>query len=337
MNLTDRMGAFEQLGIRLAQLTHEELNELSDGAKSLNPWFTNAMVQLSLQGVSQLVDSVALKNWLSAYKIPNNAPKKIGITMAGNIPLVGFHDLLCVLITGNIAVTKLSSQDHFLMSYIIREVIKIDNRLESQIVISERLNHIDALIATGSDNTARYFEYYFRSVPHVIRKNRSSCAVIMGEESPEEIIKLGVDIFSYFGLGCRNVSKIFLPEGYDIKYLLDSLQSYNDVINHNKYVNNYDYRKSILLVNRQAHFDNGFVLLVENTSVVSPVAVLHLEYFNSLEDLDRKIAAQKDKIQCLVSAQGWYKESIPFGKAQLPEPWDYADQIDTIRFLISID
>jgi hypothetical protein len=336
MNLTNRITAFEQLGMRLNQLTNEELNELSDRAKSLNPWFTDEMVRLSLKGVSQLLDSVALKKWLSAYKITDSTSKKIGITMAGNIPLVGFHDLLCVLLTGNIAVIKLSSQDHFLMSYLIQEIIKIDSRFESQLVISERLNHIDALIATGSDNTARYFEYYFRTVPHVIRKNRSSCAVIMGEESPDEIVKLGIDIFSYFGLGCRNVSKIFLPEGYDIKHLLDPLQSYSDVINHNKYVNNYDYRKSILLVNRQAHFDNGFVLLVENTSVVSPIAVLHFEYYTSLEDLDTKISEQKDKIQCVVSAQGWYKESIEFGKAQLPDPWDYADQLDTIKFLLSI-
>jgi hypothetical protein len=336
MNLIDRIKAFDQLGNHLRELSDEQRAELCYEAKSLNAWFNDASIEQSLRGIAYLLEPVTLKKWLERYKIVEATPKKIGIAMAGNIPMVGFHDLLCVLITGNSAVAKLSSQDYFLMSYVINQLIKLESRFENQLNVAERLNHVDAIIATGSDNTARYFEYYFRNIPHVIRKNRSSCAIIMGEESPEEIVKLGIDIFSYFGLGCRNVSKIYLPQGYDIKCLLEPLQRYSGVINHNKYVNNYDYRKSILLVNRQPHFDNGFILLVENTSVVSPVAVLHIEYYASLEDLNTRIDSQKEKIQCIVSAQAWYKESVPFGKAQLPEPWDYADQLDTIQFLLAI-
>ncbi len=336
MELSDRIKAFERLGDQLMGLSRSDRDGLALGAKSENAWFTDESILRAVSGVAFMLEPESLKKWLGAYAIVNTHPKKVGVAMAGNIPLVGFHDLLCIVLSGHIAVVKLSSQDRYLMQQIIQWLYEIDPRLRERIFIEERLNHVDAIIATGSDNTARYFEYYFRNIPRIIRKNRSSCAVITGEESAEEINKLGTDIFSYFGLGCRNVSKIFLPEGYEIKNLMEPIESFQPIIHHNKYVNNYDYRKSIFLVNRQPHFDNGFLLMIENPSVVSPIAVVHFEYYSSLKDLDEKIAAQKEKIQCVVSAQGWYKGSVAFGKAQLPDPWDYADQADTLQFLLSI-
>jgi len=336
MELSDRIKAFERLGAQLKGLPPSDREALALGAKSQNAWFTDESVFQALSGIALMLEPTSLKKWLGSYAIINSQPKKVGVAMAGNIPLVGFHDLLCIILSGHIALVKLSSQDQYLMRQIIQWLYEIDPRLHERILIEERLNHVDAIIATGSDNTARYFEYYFRNIPRIIRKNRSSCAVIMGEESAEEINKLGTDIFSYFGLGCRNVSKIFLPEGYDIKNLMEPIESFQPIIRHNKYVNNYDYRKSIFLVNREPHFDNGFLLVIENPSVVSPIAVVHIEYYSTLKDLDDKIAAQKEKIQCVVSAQGWYKGSIAFGKAQLPDPWDYADQVDTLQFLLSI-
>ncbi len=336
MELSDRIKAFERLGTQLKGLSPSDREVLAMGAKSENAWFTDESVRQAVSGIAFMLEPTALKQWLGSYAIVNSQPKKVGVAMAGNIPLVGFHDLLCIVLSGHIAVVKLSSQDQYLMRQIIQWLYEIDPKLRERIKIEERLNHVDAIIATGSDNTARYFEYYFRNIPRIIRKNRSSCAVIMGEESPEEISKLGIDIFSYFGLGCRNVSKIYLPEGYEINNLMEPIESFQSIIHHNKYVNNYDYRKSIFLVNRQPHYDNGFLLLIENSSVVSPISVVHFEYYATLQDLDEKIAAQKEKIQCVVSAQGWYKGSVPFGKAQLPDPWDYADQVDTMQFLLSI-
>lgn len=336
MELGDRLKAFERLGAQFKNLATTDRAALALGAKSENAWFTDESVFKAISGIAFMLEPASLKQWLGSYAIVKSQPKKVGVAMAGNIPLVGFHDLLCIVLSGHIALIKLSSQDRYLMQQLIQWLYEIDPRLRELIFIEERLNHVDAIIATGSDNTARYFEYYFRNIPRIIRKNRSSCAVVMGEESPEEIKKLGTDIFSYFGLGCRNVSKIFLPEGYEIKNLMEPIESFQPIIHHNKYVNNYDYRKSIFLVNRQPHFDNGFLLLIENSSVVSPIAVVHMEYYSTLKDLDEKIATQKEKIQCLVSAQGWYKGSVAFGKAQLPDPWDYADQVDTLQFLLSI-
>jgi hypothetical protein len=243
--------------------------------------------------------------------------------MAGNIPLVGFHDLLCVLISGHRLSAKLSSQDSVLMRYVVEKLVAIEPRFKDYISFVERMNDADAVIATGSDNTARYFEYYFRNIPHIIRKNRSSCAILRGTETNEQLIALGKDVFSYFGLGCRNVSKLFVPKDYDFKRLLDLWQPYHDVFNHHKYVNNYDYNKSILLVNRTPHLDNGFVLITENKALVSPISVVYYE----VGEPD----PSSDKIQCVVSA-----EHVPFGKTQEPELTDYADRVDTLKFLTAL-
>ncbi|MBX2916288.1 MAG: acyl-CoA reductase [Cyclobacteriaceae bacterium] len=331
MDLATRINAFNELGNRIKSLNKAGREQLYERASLSNAWFTTASVQNALDGITLFLESETLRSWTSQYP-PAPNQKTVGIAMAGNIPLVGFHDLLCVLISGHNALVKLSSQDA-LMEVLINWLIEIEPHFANQIKIEERLNAAEAMIATGSDNTSRYFEYYFRSRPHIIRKNRSSCAVIMGEEPNDALMELGKDVFTYFGLGCRNVAKVFIPEEYSFTNLLDAWQPYQEIIHHHKYANNYDYQKSILLVNQTPFFDSGFVLVTESANLVSPISVVFFERYLDQTDLHQKIQSHAEKLQCIVSANGWYPNSVPFGKAQKPEVWDYADDVDTMKFL----
>ncbi len=337
MNLTQRINAFEELGNQINRLNSDEKASLADRAGQQNAWFTPDSVNLALTWIVNFLSSGTLSKWTEPYSLNISTPKTIGVAMAGNIPLVGFHDFLCVLLSGNKLKAKLSSQDSALLQFLAQRLIQIEPGFQSMIHFAERLNEIDAIIATGSDNTSRYFEYYFSKIPNIIRKNRSSCAVLLNEETSDQLTELGKDVFSYFGLGCRNISKVFVPEGYRFNHLLDSWSSYSGIANHHKYVNNYDYQKSILLVNRIPFFDNGFVLITESASLVSPISVLFFETYKDQKDLSEKIQSQREKIQCIVSASGWYSGSLPFGKAQYPEAWDYADNVDTLKFLSNLN
>ena len=336
MILQHRIEAFALLGNKITGLTEEDLGILTDKVRNENPWFVPENVKMALQGISKFLVKEALEKWTSNYSLSNSSAKKIGVAMAGNIPLVGFHDLMCVLLSGHQLVAKLSSQDSVLMNFVKDSLIEINPSFSERIFFEERLKNLDGMIATGSDNTSRYFEYYFRNVPHIIRKNRTSCAVILGEETPDEFRELGKDIFSYFGLGCRNVSKIYVPDNFNFIPMLDNLGSFHPLINHHKYANNYDYQKSILLVNQTHHYDSGFLLLTENQNLVSPISVVYYESYKDQNDLNSKLKSHEKKIQCIVSANGWYKKSIPFGDAQFPEVNDYADGIDTLSFLSSL-
>jgi hypothetical protein len=335
MTLENRIKAFHQLGELIRNLSTDEKEDLFLRTANENPWFTASNIDQALTGISKFLEKKELEKWLNQYSLPTSS-KKIGLALAGNIPLVGFHDLMCVLLSGNQVVAKLSSSDSVLMKFVRNSLISIDPSFEETILFEERLNHVDAVIATGSDNTSRYFEYYFRNIPHIIRKNRSSCAVILGEETPEEFSMLGNDIFSYFGLGCRNVSKIFVPENFDFPSMIKSLESFQPVINHHKYANNYDYQKSILLINQIHFYDNGFLLLTENENLVSPISTVYYQFYKDQDDLNQKLQAKADKIQCIVSARGWYKNSVPFGEAQYPSVSDYADGVDTMKFLQNV-
>jgi len=334
MTLEQRINAFSALGNRISSLSKTEREQIYQHASLTNGWFTPASVQTALDGIVLFLKKETLQTWISRYPTPASE-KLVGIAMAGNIPLVGFHDLLCVLISGHRALIKLSSQDA-LIEVMIKWLIEIEPGFADKITIAERLNAAEVMIATGSDNTSRYFEYYFRNKPNIIRKNRSSCAIIMGEEPSTTLAELAKDVFTYFGLGCRNVAKVFVPEEYSFNGLLDAWAPYNDIINHHKYANNYDYQKSILLVNQTPFFDNGFVLLTESSNLVSPISVLFYERYLDQQDLQQKLQSHADKLQCIVSANGWYAGSVPFGKAQQPEVWDYADDVDTMKFLTSI-
>ena len=228
---------------------------------------------------------------------------------------------------------KLSSQDSVLLRFIWQKLVDLEPLFSEYFSVEEKLKGVDAMIATGSDNTARYFEYYFRKVPHVIRKNRASCAVIVGEEPHGELEQLGKDVFSYFGLGCRNVSKLYVPEKFEFGNLFESWQNFDAIIDHHKYGNNYDYQKSILLLNQESFFDNGFILIRESSNLVSPIATLYYEKYKNQEDLKEKIEMQRQKLQVVVSARGWYSGSVPFGKAQFPSVAEYSDNVDTMNFL----
>ena len=335
MTLEKRIDAFHQLGNRLRTISLDEKEALLARTANENPWFNAENTIRALEGVSKFLDTQVLAKWLSNYTF-KGSPKKVGVAMAGNIPLVGFHDLMCVLLSGHHLIAKLSSNDSVLMKLIRDSLIAIDPSFNSSIFFEERLNGVDAVIATGSDNTSRYFEYYFRNIPHIIRKNRTSCAVILGEESDEEFSTLGKDIFSYFGLGCRNVSKIYVPENFDFVKMLNGWESFQPVIHHHKYANNYDYQKSILLVNQIHFYDSGFLLLTQNDNLISPISTVYYETYKDQSDLTAKLEMHKEKIQCIVSAKGWFKGSIPFGEAQFPSVSDYADGVDTMSFLQSI-
>ncbi|HTM99163.1 MAG TPA: acyl-CoA reductase [Pedobacter sp.] len=313
---------------------NNDLAAITETAQHHNAWFTPEEVRKSLNSLGKMLNETDLAQWFSTISMATS-PKKVGLILAGNIPLVGLHDVICVLATGNIALIKMSSSDDKLIPTVLKQLIALEPSLTDRIQYVERLQNFDAIIATGSNNSSRYFDYYFGKVPNIIRKNRNSIAVLSGNETKTEIEDLGHDIFDYFGLGCRNVSKIYIPKGYDMKNFFEPLEKYQPIINHFKYNNNYDYNKSIYLVNAVKHFDNGFLLVKEDTSFTSPLAVLFYEEYNSINDLEKLIAKENENIQCVVSNidLNSKKGKINFGESQHPKLWDYADDVNTIAFL----
>ncbi|MGB3585974.1 MAG: acyl-CoA reductase [Tunicatimonas sp.] len=320
----------------LRNLDKNEQNELVQRARSNNAWFTEESVLFAKEGVQYYLREEKLIRWVGHLATQPSSVKKIGVVMAGNIPWVGFHDLLTVLICGQHALIKLSSQDSFLMRYIINIITELEPQLVSYITVVDKLNTADAIIATGGDNTSRYFEYYFAKYPHIIRKNRTGLAVLSGKETESELRAVGEDVFRYFGLGCRNVSKLFVPEDYNFEPLFRALEVYQSVAHHHKYNNNYDYNKSIYLVNREPFLDTGFALFRQSDQLVSPISVVYYEHYENQEELKQKLLANEEKIQCVVAQQPVYADQpnyVPFGQAQQPELWDYADGVNTLEFV----
>lgn len=326
--------ALDRLGGLIREMPPDQLESLAQNARNQNSWFTPENVKQALIGATNYLNGAKLREWIAAYT-PVSKPKKIGLVLAGNIPLVGLHDVICVLMSGHQAIVKPSSKDTVLLTYLLEQLHMIDEEIAARITMTDQLREPEAIIATGSDNTARYFHQYFAKYPHIIRKNRSSAAVIRGNETGRDLYGLGKDIFSYFGLGCRNVSKLYVPEGYDFHSFFEAIAPWSNVMEHHKYHNNYDYNKSILLVNKEKHLDNGFLLLQESEHLVSPISVLYYEYYMQ-DDPSDKLQKHSDKIQCVVSNGGWYSESLAIGQAQMPELWDYADRVDTMAFLCSL-
>ena len=286
--------------------------------KALNAWHEQLKVDM-------------FSAWLSPYKLKEVAiPKKVLIIMAGNIPLVGFHDFLTVLISGHKVVIKMSSTDNVILRLLIDKLITIAPEFNERISFIEEVKNrkFDAVIATGSDNSAEYFEYYFKGAKKIIRKNRRSVAVLDGTESAMELQGLANDVFAYFGLGCRNVSKLFLPKGFDLDNLFKAFYPYSDVVNHKKYGNNYDYNKAIFLMGSNDLIENGFLLMKEDKSLLSPVAMLYYEFYNDMHTVEQFVEENAEQLQCVVS-----KKDIAFGNTQKPNLWDYADGVDTVEFL----
>jgi len=352
MSLEKRIKAFVQLGLFLKQIgtgiKEESLNVINEKfltdfedlilrQKSFNGWFTKENVIISISEIANSLSENNLRNWTSNYAIENDSKKTIGVIMAGNLPLVGFHDMLCVLISGNRIQAKLSSDDNTLIRKIGEILVFIEPTLESKISFCDKLENFDAVIATGSDNTSRYFEQYFGKYPNIIRKNRNSVAVINENDGVDDIKELGKDIFQYFGLGCRSVSKLFLPKGYRIDTFFEAIfDDYQDVTQNNKYANNYDYNKAVYLMGSNDLLDNGFLLLKEDMSMASPVGVLNYEFYNSIDELEKHLEEQKDSLQCIVSSDKTPIKTLSFGQAQCPDLKDYADGVDTIKFLLDL-
>ncbi|MEX2427260.1 MAG: acyl-CoA reductase [Bacteroidales bacterium] len=305
-----------------------------------NGWFTEKFVRKALGALAHMLKREGLQEWMRRYPALPADPerrKTVGVVMAGNIPLVGFHDMLSVIMSGNNFIGKPSSKDDRLLRMVADIICSIEPGFSDRISFTDAyLKGVDAIIATGSDNSARYFEYYFRNIPHIIRKNRNSIAVLSGNETEEELIALGDDIFSYFGLGCRNVTKIFIPEAYDLRIILKAFESFTDLQDHHKYNNNLEYNRSVYLLNRIPFLDNGIVLLKEHESISSPVGVVYYEYYSQRENVIRKITAQQEQIQCIVSNLVEIENSIPPGTSQAPALWDYADGVDTMEFLTAV-
>lgn len=304
-----------------------------------NGWFTtDSIAQASRAILTQFLSLPVLEKWLAPYAMyPHPArAKNIGLVLAGNLPLVGFHDVLCVLAAGHKAQVKLSSKDKVLLPYWIERLAEIDSQLAARITFVEQLKDYDAVIATGNNNSARYFNHYFGKVPHIIRKNRSAVAVITGEETQEDFAALGQDMFTYFGLGCRNVSKWYVPETADIPAMLDQMEDWQHLMHHHKWKNNYDYHRSILLLNKTPHYATDYMMLMEDEAVSAPLSIIHYSRYTNHEDLALQLAAQQENIQCIVSKDSTVKEAIPLGSAQQPALNDYADHVDTMAFLLGL-
>ncbi|MFP4603949.1 MAG: acyl-CoA reductase [Bacteroidales bacterium] len=311
-------------------------------AEEQNPWFTQQNILSALANLGTALQKDKITRWLSYYpelKKSNKKPLTIGVVNAGNIPFVGFHDFVCILITGHVYYGKLSSKDKEIPGAIRQILVKMEPEMEKYILFeNETLKKFDAIIATGSDNSSRYFEYYFGKYPNIIRKNRNSIAVLTGEETDKDITKLADDIFLYFGMGCRNISKIYIPHKFSFKHFFQNINHYEEELKqHNKYMNNYEYNRAIYLMNQTPHLDNGFLLLKKDEGLSSPVGTLFYEEYTDINNLNNKLQMQKNKLQCIVSNSGKIKDAIDFGKTQTPELWDYADQIDTIKFLLSLE
>ncbi len=348
MTQHEYINAFTALGTFLTQFS--ETNNSSEeetanfenlilGSAHFNGWFVEENVRRAVAGIAHMLEKDKLEKWLSGYSFTKNTnPKRVGVIMAGNIPMVGFHDFLCVLVSGNICVAKLSSQDNRLLKAVATKLLAIEPRFNDRIVFEEgKLENIDAIIATGSNNTSRYFEYYFGKYPNIIRKNRNSVAVLTGTETPEQLALLGDDIFLYFGLGCRNVSKLYVPEGYNFDDFFNAIENRKKIVFHSKYANNYDYNKAILLVGKQLHFDNGFLLLKEDEALSTPVSRLNYSFYKDMSAVKDELEIRKNEIQCIVSAKPEeFNSGVSFGESQKPELWDYADGLDTLSFLLSL-
>jgi len=352
MTLTHKKNIFAEVGRFLSQFSENEsvknpevlqndlffdaFADLIQLSQSHNGWYTPEQVLFAVKSWAVALTKESLDQWLSAYTIEEKNPKTVGLILAGNIPLVGFHDFLSVLISGHKVSVKTSSNDQHLLPFLAKYIIAIEPEFKNHITfVDGKLENFDAVIATGSNNTARYFEYYFKDKPSIIRKNRNSVAVLNGKESKEDLVNLGEDIFRYFGLGCRNVSKLFVPKGYNFDGFFEAMFDYQDVIKYEKYANNYDYNKAVFLMSNFKLLDNGFLTIKEDSSYASPISSVFYEFYENEKEILSRLENESEQIQCLVS-KGLTANSIPFGKTQKPELWDYADNIDTITFLQNI-
>ena len=343
MNINRRIELISDIGEFLKNYLDEDFDNSTDDklvkfkdiitkAQSKNPWFTDENIKVNLTYWSNKLTKHNLNKWLSKYNLNNISRKNIAIIMAGNIPLVGFHDFICVFLSGHNSVIKLSNSDNFILPF-LTDLMKVSSE---RIVYSDSfLKDYDGVIATGSDNTSRYFDYYFKNKRSIIRKNRNSIAILNGEESDDDLKSLSQDIFTYFGLGCRNVSKLYVPKNYNFDLFFNSIFGYKELINNHKYANNYDYNKAIYLMSEYKFLDNGFFIVKEGNEMHSPISTINFEYYDNVSILREKINLEDDNIQCIVSNIE-FKGKVDFGETQNPSLNQYADNIDVMSFLLTI-
>lgn len=352
MSIKNRLIAFNKLGDFLSQYSRESIKE-KEGvsyndlffngfkhqikiAEENNSWFTKENILFALESWASALTKENLDTWIASENLVESSSKRVAIIMAGNIPLVGFHDFLSVLISGHAVLVKQSSNDKHLVPFLAKYLEYVEPSFKGKISFTEeKLSGYDAVIATGSNNTARYFEYYFKDTPSIIRKNRNSIAVIQGNESQEDFENLSDDVFRYFGLGCRSVSKLFVPRGFDFNAFFQGMYKQHQIINNTKYANNYDYNKAVYLMSEFDILENGFLMIKEDESYASPIASVFYEYYDNPVDLKIKLHEDKDNIQCIVS-KGFLEGEIAFGNTQHPKLWDYADGVNTLAFLSKI-
>lgn len=351
-SIQNRIHAFAELGNFLSQFSSKKIekspivlhNDLFfDGfkhqmkvAKENNAWFTEDNILFAIESWTKALSKVNLNTWIKSSYVSNQSSKTIAIIMAGNIPLVGFHDFLSVLISGHSVLVKQSSNDKNLLPFLAKYLEYVDPSFKGKMTFTEKqLEGFDAVIATGSNNTARYFEYYFKDKPSIIRKNRNSVAVIQGNETAQDFENLSEDVFRYFGLGCRSVSKLFVPKGFNFDVFFEGMYKKHEIINNAKYANNYDYNKTVYLMSEFDILENGFLMIKEDESYSSPIATIFYEYYDNPVDLKIKIHQESENIQCIV-ANSFLENEVKFGQTQHPELWDYADGVNTLEFLSKI-
>lgn len=349
ISIQNRITAFAKLGDFLSQFSIDNIKKIDniehneiffDGflhqiklAEENNSWFTKENVIFSLNTISKSLTESNLKSFTESFSLTNSSSKNVAIIMAGNIPLVGFHDFLSVLISGHSVLIKQSSNDKHLLPYLAKYLEYVEQDFKGKITFTEeKLTDFDAIIATGSDNTARYFEYYFKDKPSIIRKSRNSVAVIRGNETEDDYVGLANDIFQYFGLGCRSVSKLYIPKGYNFDAFFNGMYNKKELINNAKYANNYDYNKAVYLMSEFDLLENGFLMIKEDESYSSPIATIFYEYYENEIDLKIKLYEDSEKIQCIV-AKDFLENEVAFGQTQNPKLTDYADGVNTLAFL----
>lgn len=355
VELKKRINAFSRLGeyLKLSgndtseneadinNINFKKLAKVVEDSYLYNGWFLEKNVRHMLLSLGKSMNKNNLEEWVSKYQDKlddDKKPRTVAVVMAGNVPAVGFHDWLSVLMSGNRVLAKLSSDDSKLIPAISELLISIEPEFESLISFTDgKLSGFDAVIATGSGNTGRYFDYYFGKYQNIIRRNRNGVAVLSGNETTDNFEQLADDVFMYFGLGCRNISKLFVPENYDFTPMLDVFSKREEIRNHHKYFNNYEYNKAIYLVNSKSHLDAGNILLVEDTAYASPVSVLYYEQYSDVNSLNKKLKIDENSIQCVISGEFQINNKLPFGQSQQPKLWDYADGVDTMEFLVGID
>jgi len=338
MNIQQRIEVLVKLGAHISSGSNAMMQEAIQRAETENSWFTAPGIRMAMQAISvAFLREENIRQLAAGYHLDDNIPQRnVGLVLAGNIPMVGFHDILCTFLTGHRALIKYAEKDRVLIRYLLGVLEAIDPATKQYFEEVEKLKDYDAAIATGSNQTAVHFEWYFRNIPHIIRRNRNSVAVLTGQETDNELDALGSDIFSYFGLGCRNVSKLFVPENYDITTLFGRFDAFSAVMHHNKYKNNFDYNMTLYVLNNMPYLNNGCLMLREDPSLQSRIAAVHYEYYDDVRELDSLLSVRREEIQCVVGrvqVDGF--SVLPFGESQEPGLFDYPDGVDVMKFLMS--